>query len=134
MDVVLNEYYLDTMDGIIGRLNYSSPGKRLWCESNKPGWGYDYSLTERSTFPDWIKFWFQYTPKRERFEYFISGREPYEDGYFNGNTKELWGLLNRARNTGVISKRSKRVLTAFDYIVSGYLEEIEYLFMDECPF
>ncbi len=134
MKVALNDYYLDTIDGIIGRLKHSTPGRRVWYESSTPGWSYDYTGTERSTFPDWISFWFRYTPKRERIEYIISNREPYEDGYFNGNTKELWGLLNRARNTGVISKRSKRILVAFDYIVSGYLEEFEYLDMENCPF
>jgi hypothetical protein len=99
----------------------------MWVESSNPEWAFDYGVTEHSTFPDWIKFWFIPTPKAERLNYVeVGGKQPYEDGYFNGNTKELWPLLKRARNRGFISKKSKRVQVAFDMIVQGYLEEARY--------
>lgn len=126
MEVNLNKYYTDTIDEIISYIKHSTPGKRYWTPDPVTGLN-DYSLTERSTFPDWVKFWYEKTPKRDRFEYYISGREPYEDGYFNGNTRDLLLMLNRAKDKGIVSKRSMRVLVAFDYIVSGYLEEMEYL-------
>ncbi len=126
MEVNLSKYYTDILEEIIGYIKSSYPGKRYWTPDSVTGLN-DYSMTERSTFPDWVKFWYEKTPKRERFEYYISGKDPYEDGYFNGNTRDLLIMLNRAKDKGIVSKRSMRVLTAFDNIVSGYLEEREYL-------
>lgn len=132
MKTALNNYYIETIECIIRWIKASTPGRRAWVSDLVTGYN-DYSMTERSTFPDWIKFWYECTPKRERLEYLITDREPWEDGYFNGNTRELMIILNRAKDTGVVSKRSKRILVAFDTIVSGYLEEMEYM-MEECPF
>lgn len=109
---------------MVSMLDNSTPGKRSWNESSKPGWSYDYGSTVRSTFPDWAKFFYVKTPKNKYLDYcIVDGPKPYEHEYFNGNTQELKRLLNNS-SKGILSK-STRIQSAWIIAVSGFLQDIE---------
>ncbi len=140
----INLYYLQVLEDMQNILKNSTPGKRRWTLDPVTG-APDYGSTERSTFPIWSKFFYETTPKNDKIKYCqVDGPKPYEDGFFNGNTKEFLRILNRAEN-GYMSDYI-RIRTAFDIAVQGYLSEIrdfeeqygetyyqEELF-EECPF
>jgi hypothetical protein len=116
----INEYYLSFLDSMMNQLEVSIPGKRRWVHTSDGG--IDYSPTTRSTFPEWSKFFYVKTPIVARNE-----PNPYLNGYFNGNTKELTYLLSKAQS-GILP-RSLRLRSAFDIAISGfydYMEEFEY--------
>lgn len=122
MQVAINPYYLQVLEDMQNILKNSTPGKRRWTFDNVTGQP-DYSQTERSTFPNWSKFFYEKTPKNKRWIYYdVNGDKPYQHGYYNGNTKELLNILNNSRN-GYLSK-SSRVRTAWIFAIHGYLEEV----------
>lgn len=129
MKIEINDYYTNIITDIIIWLQNCTPGKRKWCDTDIPGWNYDYRSTERSTFPDWLSFWYKKPPRNNIYKY-NHNYVAYENGYFNGNTRELLSILKRAKTSGMISKKSKRIQIAFDIIIDGYfteMKEMEYL-------
>jgi hypothetical protein len=119
----VNQYYLTVLDDMLGVLDRSTPGKKQWYDSHRSGETYDYRSTIRSTFPSWSKFFYEKPPKNKYIDYCtIDGPKPYEDGYFNGNTKELKRILRNSRN-GKLSKY-ERISTAWEIAVLGFLSEI----------
>ena len=118
----INPYYLQVLEDIQQVLKSSTPGKRRWTLDSVTGQP-DYRMTERSTFPHWVKFWYVNTPKKERINYLIENREPYEDGYYNGNTRDLLKILSNSEE-GYVSKKM-RTLTAWDNVVQGFLQDIK---------
>ena len=124
----INEYYLEIISSMIAMIENSEAGKRMWQSDEVTG-RCDYSLTTRSTYPTWCKFYYVRTPKKKRMDYiFDDTRKPYQDGYFNGATKDLIGIFKMYKK-GYMSK-SERVQIIFDDCVAGYmddLKEIEYI-------
>lgn len=111
-----SENMTSILNGMLVMLQNSQPGKRLWYSSYD---GYvTYSKIE-STFPDWSKFFFVKTPKRERSKYFLSGRKPYKDGYFNGNKKQLMSIIENFKKSGK-QPRSERQRLVLDICIQGY--------------
>lgn len=124
----INDFYIETLNDMIRVIEMSEAGKRMWTICEVTG-RCDYSLTKRSTYPNWCKFYYVRTPKRERIKYILDdARKPFEDGYFNGATKDLIGIFEMYKK-GYVSK-SKRVQIIFENCIDGYfdeLREIEYL-------
>ena len=121
MKVAINNYYKYVIEDMISEIQIATPGKRAW-------YGQDFSgnlhyVTERSTFPLWSKFFYEHTPKRLKahYKHNISSKA-YEDGYYNGNTRELLVLLYTALNG--LAPYSQRQLSAFDLMLKGKFEEI----------
>lgn len=118
----INPYYLQVLEDMQSILKQSTPGKRRWTLDPITGQA-DYRMTERSTFPSWSKFFYETTPKKDQWVYCqVGGPRPYENGYFNGNTKEFLRILSRAEK-GYMSDYP-RIVAAFDISVQGYLSEI----------
>lgn len=118
----INPYYLQVLEDMQNILKSSTPGKRRWTLDPVTGQP-DYSMTERSTFPQWSKFFYETTPKNDKIKYLqVDVPKPYEDGYFNGNTKEFLRILSRAEK-GYMSDYP-RIVAAFDIAVHGYLQEV----------
>lgn len=118
----LNDYYEKFITAMIRQIEVSTPGKRAWTMDHLGNC--DYSPTTRSTFPDWSKFFYVTTSRSHK-----TGSIPYEDGYFNGNTKELLRMLNTAKIGR--APKTDRLRAAFDIAISGFYEymyefEMEY--------
>lgn len=120
MKVAINDYYKYVIEDMISEIKIATPGKRAWyCQDLEN----NYSGTIRSTFPLWSKFFYEHTPKRliPHYKYDTSSKA-YEDGYYNGNTRELLVLLYTALNG--LAPNSERQLSAFDLMLKGKFEEI----------
>lgn len=118
----INPYYLQVLEDMQTILKQSTSGKRRWTLDPVTGQT-DYGMTERSTFPQWSKFFYETTSKNDKVKYLqVDGPRPYEDGYFNGNTKEFLKILSRAEK-GYMSDYP-RIVAAFDIAVQSYLQEI----------
>ena len=123
MKVNINPYYLQVLEDMQTILKNSTPGKRRCTLDNVTGLP-DYSMTERSTFPQWSKFFYETTPKNDKIKYLeVGGPRPYEDGYFNGNTKEFLRILRNSED-GILSDYP-RIQTAWTIAVENYLQEIK---------
>ena len=120
MKVAINDYYKYVIEDMISEIQIATPGKRAWYGQD---FGNNYTITERSTFPLWSKFFYEHTPKRliAHYKHNISSKA-YEDGYYNGNTRELLVLLYTALNGS--APYSQRQLSAFDLMLKGKFEEI----------
>ena len=125
MKVAINDYYKYVIEDMISEIKIATPGKRMWekgCNYLCDG-GINYTITERSTFPLWSKFFYEHTPKRLKAHYkHDTSSKAYEDGYYNGNTRELLVLLYTALNGS--APYSQRQLSAFDLMLKGKFEEI----------
>ena len=120
MKVAINDYYKYVIEDMISEIQIATPGKRAWYGQD---FGNHYSITERSTFPLWSKFFYEHTPKRLKAHYkHDTSSKAYEDGYYNGNTRELLVLLYTALNG--LAPYSQRQLSAFDLMLKGKFEEI----------
>lgn len=120
MKVAINDYYKYVIEDMISEIQIATPGKRAWYGQDLEN---NYSITERSTFPLWSKFFYEHTPKRLKAHYkHDASSKAYEDGYYNGNTRELLVLLYTALNG--LTPYSQRQLSAFDLMLKGKFEEI----------
>jgi hypothetical protein len=122
IEPAVNPYYLQVLEDIQNILKSSTPGKRIWTLDEVTG-SPNYSQTQRSTFPHWSKFWYVNTPRKERINYILEDRQPYEDGYYNGNTRDLLRVLENSKS-GCVSKRT-RTLTAWDNVIQGFLADVK---------
>lgn len=127
MKVAINEYYKYVIEDMISEIKIATPGQRIGRYScdyyGEPDAYIDYSGTIRSTFPLWSKFFYEHTPKRLQARYkHDTSSKAYEDGYYNGNTRELLVLLYTALNG--LAPKSKRQSSAFDLMLKGKFEEI----------
>lgn len=121
MKVAINDYYKYVIEDMISEIQIATPGKRMW--RYQEDLGNNYTITERSTFPLWSKFFYEHTPKRLKAHYkHDTSSKAYEDGYYNGNTRELLVLLYTALNG--LAPKSQRQLSAFDLMLKGKFEEI----------
>lgn len=120
MKVAINDYYKYVIEDMVSEIKIATPGKRAWyCQDLEN----NYTITERSTFPLWSKFFYEHTPKRLKAHYkYDTSSKAYEDGYYNGNTRELLVLLYTALNG--LAPYSQRQLSAFDLMLKGKFEEI----------
>lgn len=106
MEIALNPLYVEAIDAITSHVKVSRGGKRYW-DNNGTWWKDD------TTYPDYVRFFFV-----------NRGMKKCKEGeIFSGNRQELLRLLAKAR-TGVLPK-SERLRTAFEYIIRGYLIELE---------
>lgn len=99
-------------------------GKRIWVEDTKRGYGYDYSQTVRTSYPEWSQFYFVNTPKRLRHLY--SQHPCWKDGYYNGSKKDYLRLFDNMLKGKL--PRSERMISVLDITMSGYFDS---LFEDE---
>jgi hypothetical protein len=135
----INDYVTDRIRYIISHLKSSTPGKRLWVQSDKYSSGYDYNVTIRSTFPYYIKFAYVMRPKNW---YLLSEDEKIKEGiYYQYNTKEIIRILNKIlqnkRLTLIQSKFIEQLFYNFlEYEKEYYEINQENLFIDlsSCPF
>ena len=117
MEILSKNENTDSMlKGMLIMLQQSQPGKRLWYSDYD---GYITYSSIESTFPDWSRFFFIKTPKRERSKYFLSGGKPHKDGYFNGNKKELISIITKFLETGKTPKRERQRI-ALELSIQGY--------------
>ena len=116
----LNNYYFTIINDILTSIIISKNGKRHWFYQDDK---LNYSLSTESTYPDYLKFFFVKTPKNLRINYLEeSSKESWEDGYFNGNRRELLRIFKSALDG--YAPKSKRLQTAFDMILEGYFKHI----------
>ncbi len=128
---------------IINHVENSFPGKRMWSKNDKYNSGYDYSLSTKSTFPDYIKFAYV---KRPKYWFILSEEEKLlEDRYFQYNTKDIIRILNKYINdkslTDIQNEFFNTLIDNFKDYEHEYFEEFkEYPLSDEiidmtnCPF
>lgn len=122
MQININDYYLTILSDMIVILNNSENGRRQWTADPITGYN-DYTSTLRSTFPDWSKFFFIKTPRKEQLDYcIVDGPKPFEDGYFNGSSRELKQILDTSKD-GIMSKYP-RIIAAWDIAIEGYFDYI----------
>ena len=99
----LSEYYIERVNYMIREILSSKPWKRAWEEivwwSNSKWWFYNYNLTEKSTFPEWSKFFF------EKSKY----------------SKELLNILNKSYSKNL----TKRQANALEQAFRNFLQEID---------
>jgi hypothetical protein len=120
MKVAINNYYRYVIEDMISEIKIATPGKRAWYTQDFTN---NYTITERSTFPLWSKFFYEHTPKRLIAHYkHDTSSKSYEDGYYNGNTRELLVLLYTALNG--LAPKSERQSLAFNLMLKGKFEEI----------
>lgn len=119
----INPYYLEVISDMIRLIENGEAGKRIWSVCNVTGYC-DYSQTRRSTYPSWCQFYYVRTPKNKRLDYVLNPeRKPFEDGYFNGATKDLIGIMEMYKK-GYCSK-SKRVQTIFETCLDGFMQDVK---------
>jgi hypothetical protein len=97
-------------------------GKRIWID--KADGTKDYNVSTETNYPEWIRFYFEKTPKKERNKYEKWGdlgrKEiyPWENGYFNGNRKELLYTLENASNGKL--PRKNRMLFILNEVYNNF--------------
>lgn len=108
-------------------------GKRIWshCSDYKYDSGLDYSLTTRSTYPEWIKFFYVKPTKREKKLYHhenlfrhvvnLPKYKMFELSWFNGRTDEVERILKNLLLYKKI-KTSDRLNKAIDIIFKNFYE------------
>ena len=104
-------------------------GKRYWIE-NSDG-SIDYGSSTKSNYPEWIKFYFNKTPKNLRDSYKdwgelgLKGKKPWEASFFNGNRRELLYTLKNASEGK--APKSDRMITVLNEAFNGFLNDLENL-------
>jgi len=97
MEIIVTQLTVEYINTIITILENSTPGKRKWIKSDKYSNGYDYNLTERSTFPWWIKF--AYVKRPSNWYCLTEEEKKLERLYYQYNTKDIIRILNKIINT-----------------------------------
>ena len=120
MKIVTNTYYETILNDMLSQLKSSRPGKRRWILDPITGLP-DFSSTERSTFPDWSKFFYSKPSKRERLYLLQNNLKAIDLGYFNGNTRGLTNIISKAL-TGSLKPLTPRQIKAFDIIIIGFID------------
>lgn len=127
----INNYYKTIVEDMIGQILNSVPGKRIWLTDPITGYN-DYSLSIKSTYPTWCRFFHNHTPKNypERYDLdFVA----YEHGFYNGNTREILILLNKLLLGEIYT--SERRYSAIDLMFKGIAEYIEeYEYQNQCSY
>lgn len=144
MQIIINDFVSDRITYILEIIKNSLPGKRRWYKSRKFNSGNDYSITERSTFPDYIKF--AYVKKPKNWYILTDDEKKKEDIYFQYNTKNITRCLNKILKCKMLTELQQLFIEILFYNFYKYEEEWEImnnekLFddmkninMDECPF
>lgn len=102
-------------------------GKRSWIQLSDGS--IDYGSSTETNYPDWMKFYFDKTPKNLRNSYEdwgelgLKGKKPWEAGFFNGNRRELLYTLKNASEGK--APRSDRMITVLNEAFNSFLSEIE---------
>lgn len=90
---VINDYILNRINYIIDELNHAKPGRRVWMDSDKYPNNKDYSLTERSTYPFYIKFAYDKKPKQW---YILSEEEKLKERiYYCYNKRNIFNVFKK---------------------------------------
>ena len=93
---VINDFVLNRINYIIDELKNAKPGRRVWVNSDKYPEGKDYTLTERSTYPFYIKFAYE---KRPKSWYSLSEEEKLKERlYYQYNSKNIKCTFNKILN------------------------------------
>jgi len=117
----INDFYTYHIKSILSIIEHSQNGKRIWVEDD---YGYkDYSQTTRSTYPEYMQFYFVKTPKKISYIYCEDDKAAWLDGYFNGSTRDYTQLFKNSL-TGK-TPNSKRMIFVFDLTIYGYFQELK---------
>lgn len=93
---VINDYILNRINYIMDELKQAKPGKRIWMDSDKYPNNKDYSLTERSTYPFYIKFAYDKKPKQW---YILSEEEKLKERiYYCYNKRNIFNVFKKILN------------------------------------
>ena len=122
MNIIINEYFTDRIKAIINHLEVSQPGKRMWQEDTNFAYGYNYSMTERSTFPWWIKFAYEKKPKNY---HLLSEKEQQKEIFFGTNTRDILTTLKSILK-GKRIRTKKRELLLSTLFFNFYSEELDF--------
>jgi len=119
----LSEYYIKIVKDMIGQLLNSKPGRRLWneIEQNNQWWFNDYRVTERSTFPDWSKFFFEksiYSKKEINWITSITDDWRYLiEKWYNWSSREFINILNKSFEKWLTERQWNAMEDAFSNFI-----------------
>jgi len=130
----LSEYYIKMVNDMVNQILNSSPWKRMWTEAqiNNKWWSYDYWVTQRSSFPDWSKFFFEknkYTNNINLWEILENWKILLEKWY-NWNSKEFISILKKSYNKPLTERQWNALEEAFKNFIN-YIEDYEYLYWEK---
>ncbi len=118
MKVILNQFYISQVKAILAIIDKSKGGKKIILPPLKGE--NDYLIqVDRTTYPDFIRFFFVKSPKDRYIEY------PYLEGYYNGNRKELLRILNNLILGKVRTERQEYFIEQLFYLWYWYIRDFE---------
>jgi len=126
----LSEFYIKIVNDMVNQILHSQPWKRIWIDTwiNDKWWTYDYTMTQRSTFPDWAKFFFEkykYTKNIKLWEILENWKILLEKWY-NWNSKEFRAILKKSLIKPLTERQWNALEEAFNNFFE-YIEEFEHI-------
>ncbi len=125
---VINDYILNRINYITDELNNAKPGRRVWMESKKFQNGMDYTGTERSTYPFYIKFAYDKKPKQW---YLLSEEEKLKERtYYCYNRKNIFGVFKKILNGKALTLIQQKFVVDLMTNFRVFEKEFEYIHKD----
>lgn len=118
MDVVLNQFYIKQLLAMYNHAEASKGGMKKFLPPLK-GENDGVIVYERTTYPDYLRFFFVKTPK----DYI--GDKQYQDGYYNGNRRELLRVLRNLRLGKIKTERLEYFSKDLFYLWYHHLNDFE---------
>lgn len=136
MKIALSEYYINIIKDMVSQLLSSIPWKRKWvnADTNNKWWYYDYRCTQRSTFPDWSKFFFEksiFTNKYEKGNNeILENWKILVEKKFNWNSKELISILEKSLVKDLTERQWNALEQAFENF-NDYMNNYYEMYQEE---
>ena len=125
---VVNDYILNRINYITDELNRAKPGKRIWIDSNKYHNSKDYTLTERSTYPFYIKFAYDKKPKKW---YLLSEEEKLKERiYYCYNKRNIFNVFKKILNGKTLTYIQQNFVMELMTNFLVFEKEFEYIHKD----
>ena len=125
---VVNDYILNRINYITDELNRAKPGKRIWMDSNKYPNNKDYTLTERSTYPFYIKFAYDKKPKKW---YLLSEEEKLKERiYYCYNKRNIFNVFKKILNGKALTHIQQNFVIELMTNFLVFEKEFEYIHKD----
>lgn len=125
---VVNDYILNRINYITDELNRAKPGKRIWTDSNKYHNSKDYTLTERSTYPFYIKFAYDKKPKKW---YLLSEEEKLKERiYYCYNKRNIFNVFKKILNGKALTHIQQNFVIELMTNFLVFEKEFEYIHKD----
>lgn len=125
---VINDYILNRINYITDELNNAKPGRRVWTENKKFQSGMDYTATERSTYPFYIKFAYDKRPKQW---YLLSEEEKLKERiYYCYNRKNIFGVFKKILNGKALTFIQQQFVVELMTNFRIFEKEFEYIHKD----